>query len=234
MSYRISQAKDETRIGKREEKSERQGSPFSFLPFPLIHLHSYFLILPLAALEQEQLQCVIPGAVIQNQASFTCSDSVNLQPINGLSNAMATCLLSLGTISIAPGGVKDGNNNLVAGAFAGALTDELMKLWFTQAEATKAVIAAVVALSSQPTNSSFSQLATVIKDAVLAAVPAKQCAIEGWQRSTALETGVSLVAKWLKNQLIAAGLTETEAEAATQAAIGSLSKSTRHAGEPNF
>ncbi len=219
--------KNETKSGKWKEKSERQDSSFSLLPFTLIVLHSHSLIMPLSALAQGQPQCVLPGSVVQNRASFTYSDSVNPQPINGQSNSVATGLVTAGQISIAPGGVEDGNDNLVVGAFAGALADELMKLGFTQEEATKAVIAAIVALSSQPTNSSFDKLATLIKDAVVDAVPTRANTIEGLQRSAALETGVSVVANLVKNRLIAAGLTEAEAEATTQAAIGVLSKSTR-------
>ncbi len=208
------------------EKARKKKSETSFFTL-LTVLPFTALLLPAAVVAQEQdPQCVIPGTLVQNQAGFTYSDSVNPEPINGLSNATNLGLIGTGPLRISPGGVRDGNDNFVAGAFAGALADELVRLGFAQEEATKAVIAVTVALAEQPTSATFSQLARISRDAVVQAVPAKAEIIQGLERSAAQEIGVSVFANLVKTQLTAAGLTETEAETATQQAIAALITST--------
>jgi uncharacterized repeat protein (TIGR01451 family) len=169
------------------------------------------------AFAQEQPQCLI-----QNQASYSYSDSVNPDPINGVSNAVLHGLIGTGEADIAAGGVRDGDDSLAVGVFAGTLADELVKLGFTQTEATEAVIAAIVAMSQQPANATFSQLARATRDAVIEAVPTRRTLIEGLDRAAAQEIGTVIFTNLFRSQLIRAGLTEAEAETTTQAAVASI------------
>jgi len=119
---------------------------------------------------QDNPQCVIPGYLLQNEANYSYS-SDRINTIESITNRITDAVVGGGPVTINPGGIRDGANNRVSGAFAGALADELIKLGFTQQQATRAVIAVTVTLAQMPVESSFREVAIATRDAVVQAVP---------------------------------------------------------------
>lgn len=170
---------------------------------------------------QDNPQCVVPGYLLQNEASYSyTSDGIN--QIEVTSNRISDAVVGGGPVTINPGGIRDGGNNRVSGAFAGALADELIKLGFTQAEATRAVIAVTVTLAQMPVESSFREVAIATRTAVFQAVPNKASTIARLSRPEAQETAIALTAELSKSILQSDGLTEAEAETVSQQLISTL------------
>ncbi len=169
---------------------------------------------PAIAANNNQCVAVAKGPQINNQAIVNYSDSNN-SPIsaimNGLSNQNIANSYITGSISLAAQGVRDKNGTLVLGTVTGAVTDQLMQLGFTRAQATKGILAVDKALQAMPANSGVSTIATAAKNAFLQAVPEQAALIQGLgnlddQKKTQLQLAISV------------GLTTTQADLATNTA----------------
>lgn len=176
---------------------------------------------------ETQLICNAPsvaGATLTNRVAYTYSDGESVE-LNGLSQEIIGQVTTGGVLSVTPQGIRNGDNTLVysLGTIAAALTNELQTLGWSQDEATLASFAAIKTFATLPADATYQQAITSIKAAIAQAVPTKVSVVDsgGIDQTIGVNfTGLSVVS------LKAIGLTEQEAQNATNVAIAVVSTTT--------
>jgi uncharacterized repeat protein (TIGR01451 family) len=177
-------------------------------------------VLQSPTLAETQLRCNAPsgmGVTLLNQVSYVYSDG-EATTLNGISETISGQVTTGGALNITPQGIKDSNGNLVynLGTIATALNTELLTSGWSQDEANLGSVAAVKAFAGLPADATYQQAITAVKAAIAQIVPARAAVISSGSMDQALVVALmGLAASSLKS----IGLTETEAQTATNAAI---------------
>jgi uncharacterized repeat protein (TIGR01451 family) len=190
--------------------------------------------------QPQPLQCPVPTNSISNRAnsSYRISSGTrgNLAAANTQSNqANAVSVqttsnqVNLGGVAgaqalqIETAGVRDSQDNLVAGSAFGSVADEFVAVGLTQTEAKTAAIALATTVSSLPEDATLDRVLNRAREDLMKAVPAKKNVLENLFNSQQGDRfALSLVTELFGSVLTPAGLTATETTQATQAALSVL------------
>lgn len=195
---------------------------------------------PVQAQPQVPQQCPVPIKAIRNRATSSyrtfSGTGNNLAAARANSNQESSTPIQITSnqinlseaigdrsLQIATAGVKDSQNNLVAGSAFGSVADEFVSVGLTQTEAKTAAIALATTIGNLPEDSTLDRIVGRAREDLGKAVPAKASVLENLFDSPAGDQfALSLVTELFRSVLTPAGLTRTETEQATKAALSVL------------
>jgi uncharacterized repeat protein (TIGR01451 family) len=125
-------------------------------------------------------------------------------------------------LQIASAGVRDEQNNVVAGSAFGSVVDEFVAVGLTETEARTAAIAIATTASNLPEDATLDLIVNRARENLIAAVPAKKDILENQFAQQDNQFARNLVTELFESILTPVGLTTTEARRATQSALSVL------------